>query len=371
MERRDHQPASIAVVSCGDGLGVIRPELREGLTAREHPRPAHQPMHEHAAGYGVPMRAVVCSGYGPPDRLEIREIDQPRPGDGEVLIRVQAATVNRTDCGTLRGNPRLARLVTGLIRPRQSVMGTEFAGYIEAVGASVTEFSVGEAVFGFHAGAQAEYLTMPASGPLATVPEGMAPAEAAPTTEGAHYALSCLETVDVGAGDHALVYGASGAIGSAAVQLLKHRGVNVTAVCDSRGIDLAASLGADVVIDYTAEDFTQTDERFDVVLDAVGKSRFVRCRRLLEPGGAYLTTDLGPRAENLPLIVLTRWIGDHRVRLPFPTDARAHVRLVRDLLASGHLRPVVDRSYALDDIIDAYRYVESEQKLGTVLVTVA
>lgn len=316
------------------------------------------------------MRAVVCSGYGPPDRLEIREVDQPRPGDGEVLVRVQATTVNRTDAATLRGKPRFARIATGLMRPRQSVMGTEFAGIVEDTGAGVGEFSVGDAVFGLYVGAQAEYLTMPASGPLATMPAGMAPGEAAPTTEGAHYALSCLETVEVGAGDHVLVYGATGAIGSAAVQLLKHRDVTVTAVCDARGIELVTSLGADVVIDYTAEDFTQTDERFDVVLDAVGKSRFVRCRPLLKPGGSFLTTDLGPRAENLPLIVATRWVGDHRVRLPLPTDARAHVRLVRKLLASSELRPVVDRTYALDNIVDAYDYVETEQKLGTVVITV-
>jgi NADPH:quinone reductase-like Zn-dependent oxidoreductase len=141
-------------------------------------------------------------------------------------------------------------------------------------------------------------------------------------------------------------------------------------VCDARGIDLLTSLGADVVIDYTADDFTQTDERFDVVLDAVGKSRFVLCRPLLKPGGSFLTTDLGPRAENLPLIVATRWVGEHRVRLPFPTDARAHVRMVRELLASRELRPVVDRTYALDDIFDAYHYVETEQKLGTVVITV-
>jgi NADPH:quinone reductase-like Zn-dependent oxidoreductase len=316
------------------------------------------------------MRAVVCSSYGPPDRLEIRQVDQPRPEGGEVLVRVQATTVNRTDCATLRGKPPFARIATGLIRPRQSVLGTEFAGIVENTGADVREFSVGDAVFGFHAGAQAEYLTMPASGPLATIPAGMAAGEAAPTTEGAHYALSCLETVEVGVGDHVLVYGATGAVGSAAVQLLKHRDVTVTAVCDPRGLDLVTSLGADVVIDYTAEDFTQTDERFDVVLDAVGKSRFVRCRPLLKPGGAFLTTDLGPRAENLPLIVVTRWFGDHSVRLPLPTDARGHVRLVRELLASGDLRPVVDRTYALDDVVDAYHYVETEQKLGTVVITV-
>lgn len=316
------------------------------------------------------MRAVVCSGYGPPDRLEIREVDQPRPGDGEVLVRVQATTVNRTDAATVRGRPRFARIATGLGRPRQSVMGTEFAGIVEDTGAGVGGFSVGDAVFGFHVGAQAEYLTMPASGPLAMIPAGMAAHEAAPTTEGAHYALSCLETVKVGVGDHVLVHGATGAIGSAAVQLLKHRDVTVTAVCDGRGIDLVRSLGADIVIDHTAEDFTQTDERFDIVLDAVGKTRFVRCRPLLKPGGAFLTTDLGPRAENLPLIVATRWIGKHRVRLPFPTDTRAHVLLVRELLASRELRPVVDRTYAFDDIVDAYHYVETEQKLGTVVISV-
>ncbi len=316
------------------------------------------------------MRAVVFPGYGPPDRLEIRQVDQPRPGDGEVLVRVQAATVNRTDCATLRGKPRLARIATGLLRPRQPVLGTEFAGIIEDTGADVDGFSAGDAVFGFHTGAQAEYLTMPASGPLATIPAGMAAGEAAPTTEGAHYALSCLDTVEVGAGDQVLVYGATGAIGSAAVQLLKHREVTVTAVCDARGMDLATSLGADVVIDYTAEDFTQTDERFDVVLDAVGKSRFARCRPLLKPGGAFLTTDLGPRAENLSLIIVTRWIGDHRVRPPLPTDARRHVGLVGELLASGDLRPVVDRTYTLDDIFAAYHYVETGQKLGTVVITV-
>jgi NADPH:quinone reductase-like Zn-dependent oxidoreductase len=319
------------------------------------------------------MKAVVCSGYGPPGRLQIRQIDQPRPGPGEVLIGVRATTVNRTDCAALRGKPWFARAVTGLARPKHQVLGTEFAGRIEAVGTNVTEFSMGDEVFGLNEarfGAHAEYLVMAASGPLATIPPGMVLTEVAATTEGAHYAMSCLDTVDVGAGDQVLVYGATGAIGSAAVQLLKHREVTVTAVCDARGVDLAASLGADTVIDYTSEDFTQTEVRFDAVLDAVGKSTFARCRPLLKPGASYLTTDLGPRAQNLALIALTRWTGNHRVRLPLPTNARAHVRLVRELLADGHLRPVIDRTYALDDIVEAYRYVESEQKLGSVAVTV-
>jgi NADPH:quinone reductase-like Zn-dependent oxidoreductase len=338
--------------------------------AFHRPDPVDPDLAPTPSAYGAPMRAVVCSGYGPPDRLKIREVEQPRPGPGDVLVRVHATTVNRTDHATARGVPKLARIVTGLTRPRQSVLGTEFAGTIEEVGADVTEFSVGDAVFGFHVGTQAEYVTVPASGALATIPSGMTAADVAPTTEGAHYALSGLETVDVGPGDHVLVYGASGAIGTAVVQLLKHRGVTVTAVCGPDGTDLLASLGADDVVDRTTEDFTRTDRRFAVVFDAVGETRFVRCRSLLEPGGAYLTTDLGPRAENVPLIVLTRWIGDHRVRLPVPTDARGHVRAIRDLLAGGDLRPVVDRTYALDDIVDAYRFVGTGRKLGNVVVTV-
>lgn len=319
------------------------------------------------------MKAVVYEGYGPPERLRIRQIDQPRPAAGEILVRVQATTVNRTDCGLLRGRPWPARVMTGLTRPKHPVGGTEFAGRIEAVGLGVSEFLAGDLVFGFNDvtyGAHAEYLVVSASGPVATIPSGMTPTEVAPTTEGAHYALSCLETIEVGPGHEALVYGASGAIGSAAVQLLKHRGATVTAVCDTRGIGMVTSLGADQVIDHTAEDFTTSGGRYDVVLDAVGKITFARCRPLLKPGAPYLTTDLGPRAQNLALIPLTRWYGDHRVRLPLPTDARAHVLHVRDLLASGGLRPVVDRTYPLDDIVEAYRYVESEQTLGTVVITV-
>jgi NADPH:quinone reductase-like Zn-dependent oxidoreductase len=314
------------------------------------------------------MRAVVCPGYGMD--LEIRDLDEPSPADGEVLVRVEATTVNRTDHATAAGVPRFARVFTGLRRPRQTIMGTEFAGYVESVGPSVTEFAVGDAVFGFRNGAQAQFLTIPESGALAKIPDGMSPADAAPTTEGAHYALSIIEKLDVGAGSSILVYGASGAIGSAAVQVLRHRGATVTAVCDSRGVDLVRSLGANTVIDYNATDFTQTDERFDAVIDAVGKARFSLCKPLLKPGAPFLTTDFGHRSENLRLILTTRWFGDNRVRLPIPTDTRAHVRLVRDLLAAGDLRPVIDRTFAMDDINEAYRYVGSAQKLGNVVVAV-
>jgi NADPH:quinone reductase-like Zn-dependent oxidoreductase len=319
------------------------------------------------------MKAVVCTGYGPPERLGVREVERPTPSANEVLVRVHATSVNRTDAATLHGTPFFARLATGVLRPKHPILGSEFAGRIEAVGSQVSDLVVGDEVFGFSGatfGAHAEYLVLPADGPVATIPAGLSYREVASSTEGSHYALSSLEAVDLGAGDEVLVYGATGAIGTAAVQLLKHRGAMVTAVCDPHGTDLVASLGADVVIDRSREDFTRTGARFDAILDAVGQTTFRRCRHLLQPGAPYLSTDLGPGWQNLALIPLTRWLGEHRVLIPFPTDVRRHVLEVRELLASGAFRPVVDRTYPLEGIVEAYRYVQSRQKLGTVVVTV-
>ena len=320
------------------------------------------------------MKAVVCRRYGPAERLEIREVERPTPGPYSVLVRVHATTVNRTDVGTLHGTPFFARLATGMFRPKQPILGSEFAGRVEAVGSEVTAWGVGDDVFGFSGdtfGAHAEYVVMREDGPLATIPPGLSYREVASSTEGPHYALSSLEAVDVGAGDEVLVYGATGAIGTAAVQLLKHREARVTAVCDPHGADVVASLGADVVIDRSTEDFTETRARFDVLLDAVGQTTFARCRHLLKPSAPYLSTDLGPGWQNLALIPLTRWVGGNRVLIPIPTQTRRHVLFVRELLASGDFRPVVDRTYRLDGIIDAYRYVQSRQKLGTVVITVS
>jgi NADPH:quinone reductase-like Zn-dependent oxidoreductase len=319
------------------------------------------------------MRALVCGRYGPPEGLEIREVERPTPRDGQVLVAVHAATVNRTDVATLQGTPFFARLATGVRRPKHPILGTEFAGRIEAVGSEVTGLAVGDDVFGFSIatyGAHAEYVTVPADGPVATIPAGLSYAEVASSTEGTHYALSSIEAAELGAGDEVLVYGATGAIGTAAVQLLVHRGVTVTAVCDRHGTDVVASLGAQVVIDRSRQDFTRTSARFDAMLDAVGQTTLARCRHLLKPGAPYLSTDLGPGWQNLALIPWTRFVGNHRVLIPFPTDERRHVLEVRELLATGALRPVVDRTYPFDDIVEAYRYVQSRQKLGTVVVTV-
>jgi NADPH:quinone reductase-like Zn-dependent oxidoreductase len=319
------------------------------------------------------MRAVISGRYGPPEGLEIREVERPTPREGDALVRVHATSVNRTDVATLHGTPFFARLATGVRRPKHPILGTEFAGRIEAVGAEVTGLEVGDDMFGFSGatfGAHAGYLTIPADGPLATIPAGLSYAEVASSTEGTHYALSSIEAADLGAGDEVLVYGATGAIGTAAVQLLVNRGATVTAVCDPHGTDVVASLGAEVVIDRSRQDFTGISARFDGILDAVGRTTLRQCRHLLKPGAPYLSTDLGPGWQNLALIPLTRFVGDHRVLIPFPTDERRHVLEVRELLASGAFRPVVDRTYAFDDIVEAYRYVQSRRKLGTVVVIV-
>src|SRR6056297_121215 len=318
------------------------------------------------------MQALVCERYGPPEVLAFREAERPEPGSREVLIRVHATSVNRTDLETLRGHPFFARLATGVRRPRYPIPGSEFAGRVEAVGPGVSELAVGEDVFGLSAdrfGAHAEYLVLREDGPLATIPPGLRHREVASATEGSHYALSCLDAAEVRPGSRVLVYGATGAIGTAAVQLAKHQGATVTAVCDPHGTEAVASLGADVVIDRTLQDVRAMRGRFDLVLDAVGGTTFRRCRHLLAPGAPYLSTDLGPGWQNVALIPLTRIVGDHRVLIPLPTDLRGHVLRIRELLASGGFRPVIDRTFAFEDIVDAYRYVASKRKLGTVVVT--
>jgi NADPH:quinone reductase-like Zn-dependent oxidoreductase len=320
------------------------------------------------------MRAAVRTSYGPPEVVRVTEVDKPAARDGEVLVRVHATTVNRTDCGVRAARPFFYRLFIGLTRPRVTVLGTEFAGEVEAVGAGVTSFEVGDRVFGFEGarfGAHAEYLAMPETGLLATIPADLSYEQAAPSSEGSQYALSLIRNAKVGRGQDVLVYGATGAIGSAAVQLLKHLGANVTAVCGTEHVDLVKGLGADRVVDYTAEDFTRDEQTYDVVLDAVGKSSFGRCRRLLRPRGVYLSTDLGPLSQNPFLALLTPLFGRRRVMFPIPKRAdRELARDLRELVESGAFRPLVDRRYPLDQIVEAYRYVESGRKVGNVVIVV-
>lgn len=300
-------------------------------------------------------------------------MDRPVPGDGELLVRVHATTVNRTDCGYRAASPFFVRAFSGVRRPKAVILGTEFAGTVEVVGAEVTSFGVGDRVFGYcegRFGAHAEYVIVRAGSMLATIPARLSFAEAAPSTEGSHYALAFIRRAGIRSGQRVLVNGATGAIGSAAVQILSSIGAVVTAVCATEHLDLVGRLGAQQVIDYTAGDFTRHGETYDVVLDAVGKSTFGRCRRLLAPRGIYLSSDLGPYWQNLALPLVTLLSRGRKVVFPLPRADHEVIEYLRELLDSGRFTPVVDRTYPLEEIVDAYRYVETGQKVGNVVVTV-
>ena len=317
------------------------------------------------------MKAVVCDRYGPPEVQRIEEVERPVPEDDEVLVRIHATTVNRTDCGWRSATPFFARYFTGLRRPRQRILGMELAGEVESVGAAVTEFAVGDAVFGVKSfGAHAEFVCVREGSPVAHKPAGMTFEEAAAVCDGALIALACLRKGDVREGRSILVYGASGSIGTAAVQLAKHFEADVTAVCNTKNLDLLRSLGADHVVDYTQEDFTRNGKTYDVIFDSVGMHSFRRCRRSLKPGGIFLETDLG-FMWHVPLLLLsTKWIGDKRVTLPVPHYTQQDVRFLKDLIDARQYRAVIDRLYPLEQVVEATRYVETKQKTGNVVLTV-
>jgi NADPH:quinone reductase-like Zn-dependent oxidoreductase len=312
------------------------------------------------------MRAVVHDRYGPPEVLRVEEIERPAPSDGEVLVRVHATTVTQTDCHMRRARPYLWRLMLGLRRPRRRVLGLEFAGVVEEVGRSVTSFEVGDRVFGIRKGSHAEYVCVPEQGLIAHMPDGMPFEEAAAVCDGMCEAMGALRAGRVGPGTRLLVYGASGSLGTGAVQLGSYLGAHVTAVCGSNAVDLVRSLGADEVIDREREDFTARGELYDVVIDAVGKHTFARSRRALVPGGLYVATD---RLYNFPLAFLTRWLGSKRVVFEVSGYEREDVLLLQELLEAGRYRAVVDRVYPLEDVVEATRYVESWQKIGNVVLT--
>ena len=321
------------------------------------------------------MKAAVRTRYGPPEVVRIAEVDTPSLGERDVLVKVHVATVNRTDCGFRAAKPFIVRFFSGLIKPKVTVLGSEFAGEVEAIGGGVTSFEVGDKVFGFNEnrfGAHAEYMSIPEDGPLTTMPADVTFEEIAPSTEGSHYALSCITKAKVKSGQRVLVNGATGAIGSAAVQILKSLGAVVTAVCDTGHMELVRGLGADRVIDRSVEDFTKDEQTYDVVFDAVGKSSFGRCKRLLKRRGYYLSTDLGPFAQNPVLALITPLFGGKRAMMPIPPKYdQGRVRYFRGLIESGEFKPLIDRRYPLDEIVEAYRYVETGQKIGNVVISVA
>jgi NADPH:quinone reductase-like Zn-dependent oxidoreductase len=319
------------------------------------------------------MTAVVHERYGPPDVLRLEDVARPVPKDDEVLVRIHATTVNRTDTGFRSAEFFVARFFTGLLRPRRKILGSEFAGEVEKVGAAVTDFAVGDRVFGVNAkgGAHAEFLSMRESAPLTHMPTGMTFEGAAAVCDGATLALWVLRRTDLRNGQTILVYGASGSIGTAAVQLARYFDARVTAVCNTKNVELVRSLGADEVIDYTKEDFTKRGETYNLIFDAVGKLTFGRCRGLLEPGGVYAVTDLGFLWQNPFLALWTSRVGDKKVLIPLPRHTKKDVLFLRELIEARKYRAVIDRSYPLADVVEATRYVETGQKTGNVVLTVS
>jgi NADPH:quinone reductase-like Zn-dependent oxidoreductase len=324
------------------------------------------------------MRAMVYQKYGSPEVLHLKELDKPKPKDNELLIRVKATTVNRTDCANLSAKPFIMRFSLGLIRPKKSILGTEFAGLVEEVGQAVQSFKVGDKVFGFDdsiVGSYADYMTIREDRGIATMPADLSFVQAAASIEGAHYAYNFLNKVPLKKGDKAMVNGASGGIGSATVQLLKYHGAVVTAVCDTKNVGLLKSLGSDKVIDYLKEDFTKDEEKYDYVFDSVGKSTFGKCKRLLKPGGIYISSELGPGIQNIYFSLISAAFGSmpfqggRKVRFPYPPNILRTVLFIKKLIEEKRYQSVIDRTYPLEEIAETFRYVANGQKTGNVVIT--
>lgn len=319
------------------------------------------------------MKAAIYTTYGPPEVAQLKEVAKPIPKDNEVLVKVHASTVNRTDSGFRSAEYFISRFWSGLLRPRHQILGCEFAGVIEEIGKNVTLFKPGDAVFGYNDksfGGHAEYLTLTETDAMAIMPANLGFDEAAALTEGAHYALVDIRAAKVKPGQQVMVYGATGAIGSAAVQLLKSFGAKVTAVCNTKNVDLVKSLGADIVIDYQTQDFTQTEQKFDFIFDAVGKSSFGQCKPLLTNKGIYISTELGKNGQNILFALTTPFWGGKKLLFPIPSISKEDVLFLKDLAEKGDFKPVIDRHYSLDQIVEAYHYVESGQKTGNVVLKI-
>lgn len=327
------------------------------------------------------MKAIVCTKYGPPEVLQLKEVPKPVPKNTEVLIKIHATSVNRTDCGFRKPEyPVIIRLVNGILKPKKTILGSELAGDIEAIGKDVKTFKPGDQVFGLSIpdfGAHAEYICLPETASITTKPANMSYTEAAAVCDGLMLAITYIRKIDFSNERKILIYGASGSIGTACVQLARYYGAEITAVCNTRNIELVKILGADEVFDYTKEDFTKNGKLYDVVIDAVGKSSFFRCKKILKPGGVYFSTDLGYFAQNIFLALLTpinsilpgRQTGK-KVKFPIPKDNKEDIIFLKKLIEAGKYKAVIDRIYTLEEIVEATKYVETGQKTGNVVLTV-
>lgn len=317
------------------------------------------------------MKGAKRTRYGGPSRLRIADLPIPRPSANELLIRVYAATVNRTDCAVLSGKPYVMRLFTGLLKPAKLSTGTDFAGEVVQKGEKVSDFVAGDRVWGFvdnGIGSHAEYTTVRADARISKIPEGVSYETAAASAEAAHYAYYILRFLKIKSGTQVLVNGGSGGIGSALIQFLVFEGAEVTAVCRSQHFDRLKKLGVKNCIDYEHTDFTKSSDSYDYVLDSVGKSTFFKCRHILKSGGAYISSELGPFWQNLYLPLITRFFGSGRVHFPIPGPVKMSHEYIGGLLSKGFFTPLIDRKCKLAEIQVAFTYVCSGQKLGNVLL---
>jgi NADPH:quinone reductase-like Zn-dependent oxidoreductase len=321
------------------------------------------------------MKAAVYTRYGPPDVLEIKDVDMPVPRENEVLVRVLATTVSAADWRLRKADPFIARLMNGLWRPTKArILGLELAGTVESVGRAVTRFREGDEVFGstgFRFGAHAEYACLPENA-IEIKPANMSFEEAAAVMFGAVSALHFLRKAEIRPGQNVLVYGASGSVGVFAVQLAKHFGAHVTGVCSTGNLDLIKSLGADEVVDYTREDFSSAGRIYDVVFDTVGKSGFSRSLKSLKRGGRYVRVGgSGGMLAMLGDALRSTWVSttsDVKVIGGVARGAAGNLPLFKELIEAGKLRTVIDRRYSLDQIAEAHRYVEAGHKKGHVVI---
>ena len=317
------------------------------------------------------MKASIRRKYGFPNQIKIESIDKPIPKDNEVLIKVYATTVNRTDCANLTAKPFIMRFVLGLFKPRKTILGTDFAGKVESTGKNVKSFSTGDKVFGFNdtgSESQAEYVTTTVEN-LFLIPEKIDYKQAAASLEGASYAYTFIHKVNIQSGQNILINGATGGIGSALLQFVRQYDVNITATCNTNNIQLIESLGADNIYDYTKKDFTKENDKYDFIFDAVGKSTFGKCLSLLKEKGVYISSELGPYSQNIFYPLLTS-ILSKKVIFPIPYSKQKTIPYICNLLEKGKFNPVIDREYALEDISKAYEYVIKGQKIGNVLIKI-
>ena len=317
------------------------------------------------------MKAVIYSHYGSPNVLQFKEVEKPKPKDNEVLIRIVATTVNRTDCGFRNAEYLAVRIVAGLLKPKKQILGSEFAGVVETVGQHVKTFQIGDAVFGlstFNFGTHAEYVCIPEEKSIVIKPATITFNEAAAVSDGGFLALAFIKKIDFSYQPNILINGASGSIGSASVQFAKHFGATITAVCRTKDFELLRSLGADELIDYTKEDFTENGQQYDVVIDAVGKSSFFRCLKILKPKGIYISTELGDWSQNIFLALLTPLFRSKKVLFPIPKDSKEDIEFIKELMEKGKYKAVIDCIYPFEQLIEATRHVETGEKVGNVVI---